>query len=221
MLDRVKASQHRRKGKDKHGISAGAVRGVHRVLRSALAEAKKTGLGSYNAAEDLSLPAVPKHEPDALVLDRVRLWLAHVDASNDRLSALWHCCATYGPRRGELLGLRWSDVDTKAKLIHLRQTVLDVTGEHECNACGTVHHNILFDTPKTQAGTRVWPLVPAIEAALMTHKLAQDGERAAFGSDYSEPRADLLRPGRRPSEPGLRVGQLRPGVRTLRRRQGP
>jgi integrase len=186
MLDRLKASQQRGRGKGHRNVSAGTVRGVHRVLRSALADAKKAGLVSHNVAEDLSLPAVPKHDPLALGIDRVRLWLAWVDGEGDRLSALWHCCATYGPRRGELLGLRWEDVDTTSKLIHLRQTVLDVTGEHLCARCAQVHHNVLFDTPKTEAGARVWPLVPAIEAALLTHKLAQDAEREAYGPDYSD-----------------------------------
>jgi integrase len=108
-----------------------------------------------------------------------------VDAQDDRLAALWHCCATYGPRRGELLGLRWSDVDTGTHLVRLQQTVLDVTGDHPCPYCAPGHHNILFDTPKSAAGERLWPLVPAIEAALQVHKLRQDAEREAYGSTYA------------------------------------
>lgn len=198
MLDEIARSPQKAKGRAHLPIGAGHVRGIHRVLRSALTDARKAGLVSQNVAEDVTLPPVPKHAPVALDSTRVRQWLTYMEG--DRLAALWVCCATYGPRRGELLGIGWGDVDTARKLITLTRTVLPMRGRHPCPQCGG-HDGVYFDTPKTLAGSRMWPLVPAIEAALIAHRLRQDDERAACGSDYTDHGLVFAQPDGNPLDP--------------------
>lgn len=64
------------------------------------------------------------------------------DARNERNYADYVLLATKGMRRGEVLGLRWSDVDLDAAKLSGRQTVV------------TVKHRVEFGTPKTAKGGR-------------------------------------------------------------------
>lgn len=189
MLDRMRTEKQLGKGRGHLPVSDGTVRGVHRVLRSALGDAVRAGLLPRNVAEDLILPPVPKHEPVDLGLDAVRQWLTWLNDQEDRLVALWLTTAVYGPRRGEILGLRWLDVDLDgrgAQLVRIEQTVLEIEGDHACTRCGGVHRNVLFDTPKSVAGERVWPLVPVVAEALRRHRERQQIERDAYGRTYSD-----------------------------------
>ena len=60
---------------------------------------------------------------------------------------------------------------------------------------------MLWETVKTPSGERTYPLVPEVTAALQVHRLAQEAERAAYGSDkadhgsvFCEPDGNPLRP---------------------------
>ena len=77
--------------------------------------------------------------------------------------------ATTGLRRGELLGLRWTDVDLTTRRIHIRQTPMSVGGE------------LSFSTPKTARSRRAISLDGATAAALKAHRAAQAAERLALG----------------------------------------
>lgn len=201
-LDSIASSRQLGPGKAHLPVNAGTVRGVHRVLRSALTDARRAGLVTQNVAEDVELPPVPKHDPVAFTVDQVSQWLTYVEP--DRLSAMWECFAMYGPRRAELLGLRWPAIDTTQKLIYLQATLNELSGQHHlCPYCDAGHLKFYFDTPKTAAGVRIWPLIPAVEAALMAHKLRQDDERAAYGPTYADHGLVFAQPDGNPLDPDL------------------
>ena len=80
--------------------------------------------------------------------------------SEDELSALWVLIATTGLRRGEALGLRWSDLDLDAGRAQINQTVI------------AIGWNIHFGQPKTQAGRRPIALDPSTVQVLREHQLA-------------------------------------------------
>lgn len=72
---------------------------------------------------------------------------------------------------------------------------------HPCKQCGAEHKRLLFDTPKTTAGERMWPLVPVVEAALLAHRLRQDYGRRLYGDDYSDHDLVFARPDGTPWSP--------------------
>jgi len=90
----------------------------------------------------------------------------------DRLYALWHLAAMTGMRRGELLGLRWADIDCEAKRVAVRQAVISVAYE------------VSVTTPKS-FNARVIDLDPHTVEMLRQHRLAQDAERIAGGDAYT------------------------------------
>ena len=94
-------------------------------------------------------------------------------ASQERESALWRL-TMLGLRRGEVLGLRWSDVDLDNGMIHVRQArVLE----------GGV---VVVNAPKTKAGTRSLPVPDAVVDDLKVFRAKQAAERLADGS-YRDP----------------------------------
>lgn len=92
----------------------------------------------------------------------------------DRLEALWVTALTLGLRRGELLGLRWSDVDFIAKTLSVRQTILRVNGQ------------LVFTPPKTDRSRRTVPIPAPTLALLRTHRDRQQEERANVGRRWKD-----------------------------------
>lgn len=99
-------------------------------------------------------------------------FLRHV--AEDRLSAAWRL-SLYGLRRGEVLGLRWSDVDLIAKTITVRWERIIVADE------------IIEKEPKTERGRRTLPLDDDLVASLTALQLRQREEREEAGEAYAQP----------------------------------
>ncbi len=79
-----------------------------------------------------------------------------------------------GPRRGEIAGLRWSDVDLDSGRVSIAHTRVLVDAKPESSA------------PKTSAGRRTVPLSPRLVAALRAHRRRQLEERLSWGEPWSD-----------------------------------
>jgi integrase len=102
--------------------------------------------------------------------DQAGRFLAAVAA--DRLAPAWQL-SLYGLRRGEILGLRWSDVDLDARTLTIRLARTSVAGE------------VLEGEPKTERSKRTLPLDDGLVAALRSLKPRQARERLEAGPAYS------------------------------------
>ena len=104
------------------GLSPATIRYVHAVLRRALKQAFVRGLVPLNIADGASLPRADQKEMEAFFTpEEVRRFL-HA-AKHDRLEALYVHAITCGLRQGELIGLRWDDVDLEAGRLTVRRQV--------------------------------------------------------------------------------------------------
>jgi integrase len=101
------------------GLSSASVHYVHSVLRRALNHAMVRGLVSRSVADGASLPRLDRKETETLTPEEVKRFLKA--ASGDRLEALYVIAVTCGLRQGELLGLRWEDVDLEAGTLKFRR----------------------------------------------------------------------------------------------------
>ena len=88
-----------------------------------------------------------------------------------RLEAAWHVSAMTGMRRGEVLGLRWKDLDLDRARIAVRQALV------------SVGYEIVTSTPKSHQA-RVIDLDAGTVEQLRSHRERQDIDRAIWGSDY-------------------------------------
>ncbi|MER6591758.1 tyrosine-type recombinase/integrase [Micromonospora purpureochromogenes] len=94
---------------------------MHAVLRNALQHAMREELVSRNVAKLVRIPSPRYKVGKGLSVDQVCKILAA--AAGHRLHALYVVAATMGLRRGELVGLRWSDVDLDEGTLRVHQTV--------------------------------------------------------------------------------------------------
>ncbi len=175
MLNRLYADLmtdgHRRKP---GGLSAKTVRYVHTIVRKVLADAVDTGFIAVNVAERAKPPRVlarPSSEIRTWTTRELGRFLESVEGK--RLEAAWRLAAMTGMRRGEVLGLRWRDVDLDAARISIRQSIVSVAYE------------ITISTPKSHQA-RVVDIDDVTCALLRTHHAAQQVERWHCGNDYHD-----------------------------------
>jgi integrase len=116
-----------RRGNTPSGLNPKTVRHVHTTLHKAVADAIDAGLLTTNVAERAKPP-----KPRVASQTEMKFWdpeqlakfLVHVEGT--RLQAAWHLAAMTGMRRGEVLGLRWSDIDFQASRLAVRHTLVSV-----------------------------------------------------------------------------------------------
>jgi integrase len=145
-------------------------------LSAALEAAVLEGRLVRNVAKLVSPPEYIKQERETWSKAEVRKFLA--TASSDRLYAAWRL-SLYGLRRGEVLGLRWSDIDQRASTLTVNQARV------------LVEYRVRIEEPKSCNGKRTLPLDGELVAALATLRKRQLDERAAAGVAYRSGLAGL------------------------------
>lgn len=116
--------------------------------------------------------------------------LAHVHDAGDRDADLFELLIGTGLRKGEPLALRWSDVDTTARIAHVRQTLSSVDNS-----------KLEFTTPKTKGSAAEVGLSKRVVEALARQGVRQDAERAAAGAAYDDHGLVFARPDGKPLRP--------------------
>ncbi|WP_322769247.1 site-specific integrase [Frankia sp. Cr1] len=145
---------------------------AHAVLRNALEAAVREELIRRNVAKLVKVSG-PKYKVNrGLTVDQARKLLAA--AENDQWHALYVLALFLGLRRGELLGLHWSDIDFDAGTLTVRRNLQRVGGE------------LRTVTQKTEWSERTIPLLGATADALRHHFERQREERAHVGPDWVE-----------------------------------
>ena len=155
------------------GLSPRSVRYIHTVVHRALHDAMRWNRISRNPAQAADPPRIPrKHDFNVWSAHDLRSFLDH--AITDRFAAAWYLSATTGMRRGEVLGLRWADLDMDAARLSVRQTVISIS------------YKIHVSEPKTARSRRVVALDQTTVRMLRAHRARQLEERLAAGEIYQD-----------------------------------
>ena len=163
----------------REGLSAQTVVHIHRVLHRALVQAVRWNLVARNVCDLVDPPRVSRREVRPLDAEQSRRFLTA--AESDPFHALYVLAITTGMRQGELLGLRWSDLDLEAGALSVRRTA------------GRVRNlGIREDGPKTEKGRRSIRLTRAAVAALRANRVRQNEERLRAGGAWQD--RDLVFP---------------------------
>lgn len=97
------------------------IRHIHAAMHKALGEAVADNLIARNVATNIKLPQPRKKEINPLTPEQAKTFLEA--ARGDRYEALYVLALHYGLRRGELLGLKWSDLDEPSNVLQIRRTM--------------------------------------------------------------------------------------------------
>lgn len=167
------------------GVKPNTVRLMRATLRRALNEAERDGLVIRNAAALSTPPRVEPPDGRTLTVEQARRLLG--TARGDRLESAYVLVLAFGLRRGELLGLAWSDLDTEAATLLVRQQV--TVRKAPQNAAGKREtRGVLELTPlKTGSkGRRTLDLTPELLDALRAHRARQAAERLEVGPAWTD-----------------------------------
>lgn len=180
-----------RRGKTPGGLSPASVRYVHRVLRKALGDAHRKGIVARNVAT-LADPPKPSADGEPPVIqvwdaDELRRFL---DATAEhRHHTLFTVAATTGMRRGELLGLRWHDIDFDRSTITIRR------------ALAVVGWKLQFADVKTRTGRRTIDISGRTLDALRQRRGSLEKVAADEGEEFDPKGLALARPDGEPIHP--------------------
>jgi integrase len=169
---KARAKQKIKKGEEapiqeKRGLSSQTALHVHRVLSQALGHAVRVGVLFKNPARQVKPPRPPSRE--IKILDKSEIATLIKAARDVGLYASVLVAVTTGVRRGELLALRWSDIDLKLGSLTVNQSLERIKGRFE------------FKSPKTRTSRRTISLPAIAVEALRDHYRAQLEERFKLG----------------------------------------
>ena len=157
-------------GLEASGMSVRGVQQAHGVLRNALEHAVRDEFVLRNVARLVQVKTPRYDIGRGLSVDQARSLLKAT--KRDRFHALYVLAVYLGLRRGELLGLRWADIDLDERTLTVRHTLQRVNGD------------LIFKEPKTRSSRRTVPLPGPCVEALKSHAAKQAAERLAAGTRW-------------------------------------
>jgi integrase len=152
------------------GFAPKTVRNIHSVLHRALADAERLGLVARNPARSVRGPSVSRTEQGTWSPEQLSQFLT--TTAGDPLHGVFVLLATTGMRRGEVVGLRWVDVDLDRAVASVVHTIT------------TVHGRPVESTTKTAKSRRRVSLDASSVIVLRAHRAAQRKERLVVGAGW-------------------------------------
>lgn len=113
--------------KQPKGLSAKTVRNIHQIISSALKLAVEQRLIAHNPADGCALPKAERKEMQTLPVEQLTSFLR--EAKDSGVFALYYIDLTTGLRRGELLGLKWSDIDLEKGDLRVQRQIGRIDGK--------------------------------------------------------------------------------------------
>lgn len=154
------------------GLSPRTVRYARAILRKALHQAMQWNYIFRNVATMVEVPRVEKFKIQPLTVEQAQSLLDSVQGH--RLESLYRVALSLGLRRGEILGLRWCDVDLNTRMLRIEVALQRVQGRLELSA------------PKTESSVRSLPLPEVLVRSLHAHRQRQAQESLRLGDAWHD-----------------------------------
>ena len=198
----AKAQESGRKTREGGALSPTSVLQHHRILHCALRHAVMQGLLVVNPADRVSAPRKVRREMRALDEHQAARLLEV--ARDTALNVPVLLAVATGLRRGEVLGMRWQDVDLEAGRLTVQQTLEETRA------------GLAFKAPKTAKSRRCIPMPAFAVTALRQHRADQARVKLRLGPAYRDNGLVCARPTGDP----IRPDSLSPAFAKLVRRAG-
>ncbi len=146
---------------------------MHAILHTAIENAVRWNMVSRNVVSLVSAPRIEKHE--AILLTSAQAQKLLDVARGDYMYVILTIAVMTGMRRGEILALRWSDIDFQANVLFVRHTINRYPG-----------HGYVEGDPKTKSSRRKIVLPNIVMEALKDQRPMQDETRKKAGAKWVE-----------------------------------
>lgn len=143
------------------------------MLTSALAHAVREDLIPRNVAKQVQTPAGPPRRYEPLTLTEAHAFLAETRRFHN--GELYELALRLGMPRGELVGLRWSDIDHDTEALTIRRTLQRLRGQ-----------GLVVLPTKTNSSDQRIPLSPPCIKALKDHQRYQQAEQERAGALWQD-----------------------------------
>lgn len=153
-------------------LAPATVHKMHVVLHKALNQAVADGLIPRNVTDALKVPLIGREEITPLTAEEANRLIEAARGADDRLGALYVLAIHTGLRQGELLALKWDDLDLEEGTLRVRRTLTHAGGKYS------------MAEPKTKKSRRAVRLTSVAVTALRGHLERQMGEMDRLGSLY-------------------------------------
>lgn len=144
------------------GLSTSYVRTIHNLLNSMFQHAYKWDMIHVNIMDKVDAPKPTQKEMKTWNIDEINRFLKV--SENEPTYIAFLLAIHTGMRIGEILGLRWKDIDEVNKTIHITQTLVRIGGK------------VFFQEPKTKNSRRQIAITSQLLTELKKHKLRQSTE---------------------------------------------
>jgi integrase len=162
----------------REGMKPASVRQIHAILHKALEQAVRFSLIPTNPASKVDPPKIRQEEIAPLTAEQASKLLDVTRNERDHYEALYMLALTTGLRIGELLGLKWSDIDLHPRRLRVSRQLQRSREE-----------GLIFTEPKA-ASRRTVDLPASTVEALKRHRKRQAEETLKAGGAYLD--NDLL-----------------------------
>jgi integrase len=153
------------------GLSAKSMIYIHRVLNEALEHAVKKRLITRNVAKDIiNLPRIKKHKSEIYSANEIKALLEFVKNTNMEVPII--LAAICGMRRGEILGLMWSEVSFENQTIKV------------CRQLLPTKNGLEFEEPKSEDSNRTINAPAEVMDMLYRQSERQQEYKRLLGDEY-------------------------------------
>ncbi|MCP3029019.1 site-specific integrase [Halobacillus sp. A5] len=144
------------------GLAGASIQKIHTLIKDSLKKAVRWELLFKNPMDAIDRPKIIKPDVEVWTTEEANTFMAK--AENDPLFMAFYLAYTTGMRQGEILGLRWKDIDFDKKLLMIRQTLVPGAKKLKSGA-------------KSRAGTRTISLPDKAVIKLQKYKKRMDIEK--------------------------------------------
>ena len=156
----------------RRGLSPKNIRDTFNNVNAAMKLAVKIRLIPYNPCEGVSLPKRKKYKAEVYSTEMINSLLTKTEGTDMYLPIL--ILVSAGLRRGELLALRWQDIDFENKILKVRKNMVRGLNGY------------IIKSPKTEAGIRDISLGDSVMQKLVSAKEQYDKKKLAYGIGFQD-----------------------------------
>lgn len=167
------------------GLGTKTINGARAVLSGVLGYAHKSGTLNRNPVAVVS-PHRRKRGEKTQVKEpwtTEELTLALIAVQHTKFDLLTHLGAIYGLRRGEILGLQWSDLDQDSGVLSIRRTLKETRSYDEA---GFTRSRLETEEPKTLRSARRLQISETVMHAILRHREHVERMKALAGENWAE-----------------------------------